>query len=85
VFGNVSGIASATDDANSYSIAVMKNGTEVVLPNASVSNIGRGQGFQLSLQTQVEMVSGDYIELFLKNNNNTTPIVVTDMLFKVSE
>lgn len=85
VFGNVSGVASSTDDGNSYSIAVMKNGTEVVLPNSTVSNIGRGQGFQLSLQTQVEMVSGDYIELFIKNNNNTTPIVVTDLLFKVSE
>lgn len=85
VFGSISAVASSTEDGNSYSIAVMKNGTEVVLPNASVSNIGRGQGFQLSLQTQVEMVSGDYIELFLKNNNNTTPIVVTDMLFKVSE
>jgi hypothetical protein len=85
VYANISALASATDDANSYSISVMKNGTEIVLPNSTVSNIGRGQGFQINLQTQVDMIGGDFIELYIKSNTNTTPIVVSDLLFKVSE
>jgi len=85
VFANISATASANDEGNSYSIALMKNGTEIILPNSSVSNIGKGHGFQLNLQTQIDLVSGDYIEVYIKSNTNTTPIVISDLLFKVSE
>lgn len=85
VFAAVSAKSSATDDGNGYSIAIMKNGTELIAPNSTVANLGRNAGFQLTLQTQVELISGDYIEVWLKSNTNTTPIVVSDLQFKVSE
>jgi len=85
VFATASGKASANEDGNSYSICIMKNGTEQVLPNSTVNSLARNQGFQLTLQTGVEMISGDYIEVFVKSNNNTTPITITDLQFKVNE
>lgn len=85
VTATVSGNASSMDDKSSYSIAVMKNGTEVIPPNSTVSGLARGQSFQLNLQTQVDMIANDYIELVVKSNSNTTPIVISDVLFKVSE
>jgi hypothetical protein len=85
VFASVSAKASANEDGNAYSICIMKNGTEQILPNSTVSGLNRNQGFQLNLQTQVEMIAGDYIEVFIKSNNNTTPITVSDLQFKVYE
>jgi|GEM_PF-6289995 len=85
VFASVSAKASATEDGNAYAICIMKNGSEQVLPNSTVTNLAKNQGFQINLQTQVEMIQGDYIELFMKSNNNTTPITVSDMQFKITE
>jgi len=85
VFASVSARASATDEQNSYSIAIMKNGKDLILPNSTVTGLNKAQGFQLNLQTQLEMIAEDYIEVHIKSNNSTTPIVVTDFQFKVSE
>jgi hypothetical protein len=85
VFAAISAKASPSDDGNAYSIVIMKNGTEQVLPNSTVTALARNQGFQLTLQTQVEMIAGDFIEVWLKSNNNTTPIVISDLQFKISE
>jgi hypothetical protein len=85
VFASVSARASATDDMNSYSIAIMKNGKEIILPNSTVSGVPKNAGFQLNLQTQLEMIADDYIEVHIKNNNSTTAVIVTDFQFKVSE
>jgi len=85
VFATVSGKASSAEEGSGYSITLMKNGTEAVLPNSTVNNLSRNQGFQLTLQTQVELIAGDYVEIFLKSNNNTTPVIVSDLQFKVSE
>lgn len=84
---NVSAIVGAVsvDDHGSYSIAIMKNGKETIAPNSTVTSVNKGQGFQVFLQTQVEMISGDYIEVVIKNNTSTSPIIVTDLQFKVSE
>jgi hypothetical protein len=81
----VSAKASATEDMNSYSIAIMKNGKEIILPNSTVSSVPKNAGFQLNLQTQVEMIADDYIEVHIKNNNSTTSVIVSDFQFKVSE
>jgi hypothetical protein len=77
--------AVAPDDKGSYSIAIMKNGKDLIAPNSSVTSVAKGTGFQIFLQTQVEMISGDYIEVVLKNNTSTSPVVVNDLQFKVSE
>jgi len=84
---NISAIVGAVsvDDKGSYSIAILKNGKETIAPNSTVTSVNKGQGFQIFLQTSVELISGEFIELVIKNNTATTPIVVQDLQFKVSE
>jgi hypothetical protein len=84
---NVTAIVSATapDENGSYSIAIMKNGKETIAPGSTITGVQKGRGFQLYLTTQVDMISGDYIEVVMKNNLQTTPVVVNDLQFKVYE
>ncbi|MDB5202315.1 MAG: hypothetical protein JWQ27_1724 [Ferruginibacter sp.] len=68
-----------------YSICIAKNGTSIPFPNSSLGAMANGQGFQITLQSDVDMVTGDYIEIGVKrNNNNTSNITITDLQFSVS-
>jgi hypothetical protein len=83
VYINVGG---KTPEANSdLSVAVYKNGLIQVHPNSSISLATKNEGFQLTLETIADIVQGDYLEVFIKNNVTTTPIVVKDLQFRVSE
>lgn len=83
VYINVGG---KTPEANSdLSIAVYKNGSTQIAPNSSISIGAKNEGFQLTLETIAEINQGDYLEVFIKNNVTTTPIVVKDLQFRVSE
>lgn len=83
VYINVGG---KTPEANSdFSVAVYKNGLLQIAPNSSLSVSGKNEGFQLTLETIVNITQGDYLEVFVKNNVNTTPLTVRDMQFRVSE
>jgi hypothetical protein len=83
VYINVGG---KTPEANSdLSVAVYKNGLIQIAPNSSISVGLKNEGFQLTLETIAEINQGDYLEVFIKNNANTTPIVVKDLQFRVSE
>jgi hypothetical protein len=83
VYINVGG---KTPEANSdLSVAVYKNGLIQVAPNSSISVGAKNEGFQLTLETIADLNQGDYLEVFIKNNANTTPIIVKDLQFRVSE
>lgn len=83
IYINVGG---KTPEANSdLSIAVYKNGLTQVAPNSSISVGSKNEGFQITLETIAEINQGDYLEVFIKNNVNTTPIIVKDLQFRVSE
>lgn len=83
IYINVGG---KTPEANSdLSVAVYKNGLIQVAPNSSISVGTKNEGFQLTLETIADINQGDYLEVFIKNNVNTTPIVVKDLQFRVSE
>jgi len=84
---DVTAIVSATspDELGSYSIVIMKNGKEIIAPHSTVSNLKKDAGFQIYLQTQVELHTGDFIEVFMKNNTHVTPVIVSDLQLKVSE
>lgn len=44
------------------------------------------QSFQIILNTEVDLVLGDYIEVFVrKNNANVTQITVNELQFKVTD
>jgi hypothetical protein len=73
-------------EANSdYSIAIFKNGLIQVAPNSSINVSAKNEGYQLILETEVDVVQGDFLEVFIKNNVNSTPIIVKDLQFRVSE
>jgi hypothetical protein len=83
VYINVGG---KTPEANSdLSVAVYKNGLIQIHPNSSIAIGAKNEGFQLTLETIADIVQGDYLEVFIKNNANTTPIIVKDLQFRVSE
>ena len=83
VYINVGG---KTPELNSdLSVAVYKNGLIQVAPNSSISVGAKNEGFQLTLETIADLNQGDYLEVFIKNNVNATPIVVKDLQFRVSE
>ena len=83
VYINVGG---KTPEPNSdFSVAVYKNGLIQVAPNSSINIGAKNEGFQLTLETVAEINQGDYLEVFIKNNVNTTPIIVKDLQFRVSE
>lgn len=80
---SVSGISSF--DGGNFSIALMKNGKDLIMPKATAYNIGKDKNFNLSLDTQAKLSTGDYIEVVLKADNNpdNRPILVKDMTLKV--
>jgi hypothetical protein len=79
-------IGAKAPEANAdFSIAIQKNGLVQIAPNASKTTTAKGEGFQLFLETVVDLVQGDYLELFIKNNNTTAPIIVRDLQFRISE
>jgi hypothetical protein len=68
------------------SIALAKNGVIIPFPNSTLGSLTNNQGFQVSLETEVDMVTGDYIEVFLKRNNSIiTSLTVSDLQFRVRE
>jgi hypothetical protein len=56
-----------------------------VAPNSSINVSAKNEGYQLILETEVDIVQGDFLEVFIKNNVNSTPIIVKDLQFRVSE
>ncbi len=77
--------ASPTEGSSNFSIAILKNGLEQIAPNASKATDSKSESFQIILETEVDLVSGDYIEVFIKNNLTTSAILVNDLQFRVSE
>ncbi len=83
VYINVGG---KTPEANSdLSVAVYKNGLIQIAPNSSIAVSAKNEGFQLTLETIADLNQGDYLEVFIKNNANTTPLLIRDLQFRVSE
>jgi hypothetical protein len=77
--------ARAPENNSDFAIALMKNGLTQIAPNASKVTMTKGEGFQIVLETVVDLLQGDFIEVYIKNNNTTTPIIVRDLQFRISE
>ena len=77
--------ASPTEGSSNFSIAILKNGLEQIAPSASKATDSKSESFQIILETEVDLITGDYIEVFIKNNLTTSAILVNDLQFRVSE
>jgi hypothetical protein len=77
--------ATPTEGSSNFSIAILKNGLEQVAPHATKATDSKTDSFQIILETEVDLIMGDYIEVFIKNNQTTSSILVNDLQFRVSE
>ena len=68
-----------------YSIIIAKNGVPIPFPEASIGSMLNNQGFQIVLESDVDLVTGDYLEIGIRNSANTSSVTISDMQFRVSE
>jgi hypothetical protein len=81
-------IVSAKSPASSadFSIAVAKNGTVIPMPTGSIAALSNNQSFQITFATEVDIITGDYLEVFIRSNNsNANTITIQDMQFRVTD
>lgn len=77
--------AKAPANDTDFSIAIAKNGT-IITPFASMAAASNNQSFQLILNTEVDLVNNDYVEIFItRNNTNATTLTVKELQFRVTD
>ena len=78
--------ARSPTNTGDFSIAIAKNGVVISNPNASMAPTANNQSFQLTLATEVDLSTNDYIEVFIKTNNgNTNTITIDELQFRVTD
>ncbi|HUQ96452.1 MAG TPA: hypothetical protein VM010_02220, partial [Chitinophagaceae bacterium] len=69
-----------------FTIAIAKNGVIIPYPNASMGSMTNNQGYQITMESEVDLVTGDYVELFIRRNNTVvTSLTVTDFQFRIRD
>lgn len=78
--------AKAPATNSDFSIVILKNGVVITSPNASMAAASNNQSFQLTLSTEIDLGTNDYIEVFIRKNNiNTSTITVEELQFRVTD
>ncbi len=88
ITGKVSVVISAKAPANNsdFSIGIAKNGTMLTAPVSSMAAASNNQSFQIILNTETNLVNGDYLEVFIgRNNSNTSSLIVEELQFRVTD
>lgn len=68
-----------------FTIAAYKSGSIITGPIMNTGVMINNQVFTLNLKTEVDMVTNEYIEVYIKTTTSTTPIIIADMQFRVTE
>lgn len=88
VVGKISVVMGAKAPGNNvdFSIGIAKNGILIAAPKASMAAASNNQAFQIILNTEVDLVIGDYIEVWItRNNTNASTLVVDELQFRVTD
>ncbi len=88
ITGKVLVIIGAKAPANGadFSIVIAKNGVVISSPNASMAAASNNQSFQLTLSTEVDLGTNDYVEVFIRTNNgSTSTITVEELQFRITD
>lgn len=75
-------IASATGSGKVVSAYFAKNGTFIASAKA-VAEVGSNDPRTISIPWQISFDTGDYIEMFVANDSDTTNLIVTDAIMRV--
>jgi len=82
VFISISGKSPSASGA--ISVALAKNGTVITAPNSAISGLSNNQAFQIVLDTEVALVTNDYIEVFIANTSSSiNNYIITDLQFRI--
>ena len=82
VYVGVAGVSPA--NGADVTIAISKNGQAIPVPAATIRGMSPNQSYHLSFVTEVDLVTGDYLEIFIKGNQ-TTSYLVTDMQLRITD
>ena len=88
IVGQISVVVGIKSPANGtdLSITIVKNGNTIIAPFASMASAANNQSFQIILNTEVDLVNNDYIEVFIRSNTAVaTSIVVDELQFRVTD
>ena len=88
ITGKISAVIGAKAPNNNvdFSIGIAKNGIIITAPIASMAAASNNQAFQIILNTEIDLVLGDYLEVFItRNNSNATTILVDELQFRVTD
>jgi hypothetical protein len=87
IVGKVSIVIGAKAPTNNsdYSIALGKNSVALVAPISSMASTTNNQSFQIILNTEVDLVTGDYLEAFISRRSSTTSLTVEELQFRVTD
>lgn len=78
--------AKSPTNSGDFSIAIAKNGVVIANPCGSMAPSLNNQSFQLTLATEVDLNTNDYIEIFIRSNNsNASSITVEEIQFRVTD
>jgi len=77
--------SSGNSNNDEFTLAVSKNGNPIANPSISTSTLINKQSFTLTLETQVDMSTDDYIEAFIKTTNNASSVTINDLQFRVRD
>lgn len=77
--------AKSPSNAADYTIVIAKNGTVIPAPTSSLGPLTNNQGFQIVLESEVSLITDDYIEVFIKSNSAVGALTVSDLQFRVAE
>ncbi len=69
-----------------FTIVIAKNGTAIANPTGSMAPSANNQSFQITLATEVDLSTNDYVEVFIRTNNSgTNTITIDNIQFRVTD
>ena len=68
-----------------YSIVIIKGGQVIPFPAASIGTMLNNQAFQIVLETDVLLETGNHLEVGIRNDTSTASVTITDLQLRVSE
>ncbi|NEV92636.1 hypothetical protein G3567_00560 [Psychroflexus sp. YR1-1] len=68
-----------------YVISLAKNGTVLNDITSTITALSNNRGFQMVLKQETDLVTGDYLEVFIRSTGSTDPLDVIGLQFNVSD
>ena len=68
-----------------FTVALAKNGTAIAAPKQTTAVMINNETFTLILESEVSLVTNDYIEIFIKTTSSNSSVLISDLQFRVED